>query len=87
MKSNQRYNDNVNLIFTQYRDIQNDQWGYSHFNWTLDSGANYHILRTGCYPYMKYHCTKRPIQDLSLEDNFFKFIKVINLGMYLYGSI
>jgi len=42
---------------------------------------------TGCYPYMKYHCTKRPIQNLSLEDNFFKFIKVINLGIppFFYG--
>lgn len=67
--------------FEKYKDIQNDQWGMSHFNWTLDGGTNYHILRTGCYPYMKYHCTKRPYQDLSIEDNFFKFIKVVNLGM------
>lgn len=29
---------------------------------------------------MKYHCTKRPYQDLSLDDNFMKFIKIINLG-------
>lgn len=29
---------------------------------------------------MKYHCTKRPLQDLSLDDNFLKFIKVVNLG-------
>lgn len=67
-------------LLTQYRDVENDQWGRSHFNWTLDNGTNYHILRTGCYPYMKYHCTKRPIQDLSLDDRFMKFIKIINLG-------
>lgn len=66
---------------TQYRDVENDQWGRSHFNWTLDSGTNYHILRTGCYPFMKYHCTQRPYQDLRLDDNFFKFIKVVNLGI------
>lgn len=69
-------------MLSQYRDVQNDQWGQSHFNWTLDSGTNYHILRTGCYPYMKYHCTKRPIQDLSLDDAFMKFIKIINLGKF-----
>lgn len=66
----------------QYRDVKNDQWGKSHFNWKLDTGTNYHILRTGCYPYMKYHCTKRPYQDLTLDDNFMKFIKIINLGKH-----
>lgn len=36
---------------------------------------------------MKYHCTKRPFEDLSFEDNFYKVIKVINLGIpqLLYG--
>lgn len=74
------FSSTFSKLQTQYRDVENDQWGRSHFNWTLDTGTNYHILRTGCYPYMKYHCTKRPYQDLSLDDNFMKFIKVINLG-------
>lgn len=67
-------------IILQYRDVDNDQWGKSHFNWTLASGTNYHILRTGCYPYLKYHCSKCKYQDLSLDDNFFRIMKVINLG-------
>lgn len=58
-----------------------EHYGWSHFNWTLNTGCNYHILRTGCYPYMKYHCTKRPVQDLSFDDKFFRFIKVSNLGI------
>lgn len=67
-------------IFLKYKDVKNDQWGKSHFNWTLDSGTNYHILRTGCFPYMKYHCSRRPIDDLKMEDYFFRAIKVVSLG-------
>lgn len=72
------------IQFFQYEDVDNwakEHYGWSHFNWTLKTGANYHILRTGCYPYMKYHCTKRPIQDLTFDDKFFRFIKVANLGL------
>lgn len=68
-------------ILLKYKDVKNDQWGKSHFNWTLDSGTNYHILRTGCFPYMKYHCSKRPIDDLKMEDYFFRAIKVVSLGL------
>lgn len=34
---------------------------------------------------MKYHCTKRPLQDLSVEDTFFRVIKVLNLGLPMLG--
>ncbi|XP_046992454.1 uncharacterized protein C15orf61 isoform X1 [Schistocerca americana] len=66
--------------FVKYTSVYDDQWGQSHFNWPVQE-TNYHILRTGCYPYIKYHCTKRPYQDLQLEDTFFRFIKIANLGI------
>ena len=72
--------------FVKYTDVVNDQKGMSHFNWPVGN-SNYHVLRTGCFPYIKYHCTKRPQQDLNLEDKFFNAIKLLNLGMYIYLHI
>ena len=66
--------------FVKYNDIINDQRGFSHFNWAV-KGKNYHILRTGCYPYIKYHCTCRPHEDLTAEDSLFRIIKIMNLGL------
>lgn len=64
--------------FVKYKSVQDDQWGLSHFNWTVGK-SNYHVLRTGCFPYIKYHCSKRPVQDLSLENLFMRIIKIANL--------
>lgn len=61
-------------------DVQNDQWGKTNFNWTLDTGTNYQILRTGCFPYIKYHCTRASPTNLMIEDTFFNMMKLINLG-------
>lgn len=77
----------INFYFSfQYSSVYDDQWGKSHFNWKIGN-SNYHILRTGCYPYIKYHCSKRPFQQLDVEDKFFRVIKVINLGIpcLMYG--
>lgn len=67
--------------FVKYSSVEDDQFGRSHFNWRVNE-SNYHILRTGCYPYIKYHCTKRPYQDLSTEDNLYRVIKAVNLGKF-----
>lgn len=65
--------------FVKQSSIINDQWGYSNFNWQVKH-VNYQILRTGCYPYIKYHCSKKPHENLDLEDAFFGLIKIANLG-------
>lgn len=59
---------------------QDDLWGKSHFNFTVDE-VNYHVLRTGAFPFIKFHCTRRPVSDLSFEDNFYKVLKCLNLGI------
>lgn len=72
--------DTIHVLLLQFSDVTVDHRERSHFNFTLKSGANYHILRTACFPYIKYHCTRRKFEDLSLDDRFFGAIKVINLG-------
>ncbi|CAG0899694.1 unnamed protein product [Cyprideis torosa] len=67
-------------FFVELSAVRNDQWGWSHYNWEVD-GENYQILRTGCYPYVKYHCSRRPPSPLDLEDRFFRLLKVLNLGL------
>ncbi|CAF1131985.1 unnamed protein product [Rotaria sp. Silwood1] len=73
--------------FIRQYDCLNDQFGQSHFEFDVD-GRNYHILRTGCFPYIKYHCTQRiKTNDLSYENRLYTFFKIFNLGIptLMYG--
>ncbi|KAM3721105.1 Uncharacterized protein ACO02O_08952 [Dirofilaria immitis] len=64
-------------FFLLYREIQDDNFGDKRFNFNID-GHNYCILRIGCYPYIKYHCTKEPWKDFNTENRLYKFITVLN---------
>ncbi|CEF67669.1 Hypothetical protein SRAE_2000233000 [Strongyloides ratti] len=72
--------------FIPYIYIQDDHFARKHFNFSVD-GHNYHVLRVGAFPYIKYHCTKRPVENLTVEDNIYRIITVINLCIpcLLYG--
>jgi len=80
-------------FYVPYSQTENDLFGRSHFNFSVStsgdvsSGANYHVLRTGAFPFVKFHCTKRPVQDLTLEDRFYLALKVLNFGLptLVYG--
>lgn len=81
--------------FVKYRDCVNDQFGLSYFinRCPNDHNQRYLILRTGCFPFIKYHCTKLSPELFNIEaqvnfqNNFFNLIKLINLGIYGFASL
>ncbi|CAH0729253.1 unnamed protein product, partial [Brenthis ino] len=72
--------------FVKYSSVKDNQFGMSNFNWKVGK-SNYQILRTGCFPYIKYHCSKKEEEELSVSDKFMRIIKILNLGIpcLLYG--
>lgn len=79
--------------FVRYSDIKNDHHAKSHFNFQVQADAgpanNYEILRTGCYPYVKYHCTRtEPPNDLMLTNGIIRAAKISTacLPCLVYGT-
>ena len=74
--------------FIKSKSVVNDHFGKSYFKFNVDNKCSYLILRTGCFPYMKYHCTKSTLIDddfynsklIGYQNTFFNCIKVLNLG-------
>lgn len=74
-------------FYVKYKDVINDQYNLTCFINKLDDENKYLILRTGCFPFIKYHCTKLKRGDDVNEDQvvfqnkFFNLIKLFNLGI------
>lgn len=74
--------------FVKYKDCVNDQFGQSYFINKCPEKPHwrYLILRTGCFPFMKYHCTRLDPnmiideKQIKFQNGFFNLIKLINLG-------
>ena len=70
--------------FVKYKNIHNDHFGYSYFLYTAKNRDVYLIARTGCFPFIKYHCSKVSSFDqttIKYQNYFFNFIKLINFGL------
>ncbi|KAL1228694.1 Uncharacterized protein TSPI_04378 [Trichinella spiralis] len=78
----------VTSFFIPYRYIQDEHFGQSCFNFEVDK-INYRIMRTGCFPFVKYYCNREAPIDNYLTDKFFTILKILNLGIpcLLYGVI
>ena len=72
-----------NYRYVPYCDVHNDLWGVSHFNFEVEKDINYHVLRTGAFPFIKFHCSRRPWEDLKTENTLYCCLKIINLGKNL----
>lgn len=74
-------------FFLKYKDVINDQFFLSTFINVTENNSSYLILRTGCFPFIKYHCSKIEKKDhidpesLKLQNHFFNIIKVTNFGI------
>ncbi len=75
-------------FFIKYSTVINDQFFQSCFCLNIDKKHDYFVLRTGCFPFIKYHCSRlsKPNEidkDLvKYENMFLNAIKLINLGLY-----
>ncbi len=38
------------------------------------------VLRTGAFPFIKFHCSLKAASDLQLEDKFIGVLKILNFG-------
>ena len=84
----QRNNPTWTAFYVAQSEVQNDLWGKSHFNFQIsNSENNYHVLRTGAFPFIKFHCTLGPKEDLNFENHFYNGLKIANFGFpcLLYG--
>lgn len=74
--------------FVEQKNVINDQFKDTYFI-NKTEGYEYLILRTGCFPFIKYHCTRLDDKEKKyLDQNFVRFqnlffrsVKILNLGI------
>lgn len=80
-------------FFVKYKDVVNDQFTLSSFLLKTENNNQYLVLRTGCFPFIKYHCSKLNNKEIidsktvQLQNSFFNLIKILNFGNYKISTI
>jgi len=77
--------------FVKQKDIVNDQFTQTCFIHRIDEKNEYLILRTACFPFVKYHCSKitkkeHNLVQIKLQNKFYNMIKIMNLGQFSFYS-
>jgi hypothetical protein len=74
--------------FVKQKDVVNDQFTQACFIHKVDEKNEYLILRTACFPFVKYHCSRITRREydpgqIKLQNKFYNIIKIMNLGMFV----
>ena len=74
-------------FFVKYKDVINDQFNKTCFIHRVDNQYEYLIMRTGCFPFIKYHCSQLTKKDydqsqIEFQNKFYNLIKVTNFGKF-----
>lgn len=72
-------------FFVKYKDVINDHFEKTCFIHKVDDQTEYLIMRTGCFPFIKYHCSQVTSKEydptqIEFQNKFYNLIKLMNFG-------